>query len=416
MPASDPAIEDLRRRVSERTAALAKANESLYMEILGHRRTDLARRRAEDNYRGLFENAVVGIFQSLPDGQYLTVNPALARMYGYKSPDHLLLSVKDIAHDIYVDPSVRAEFQRRIAQDGEVRGMEYQVRRRDGDLIWISEHARAVRNRRGRVLRYEGIIQDITARRGAEEGNRQLEARLRQAEKLEAIGTLAGGIAHDFNNILGVIGGFGELIADDLPPGSLARQNVSDILLACQRAKELVSQILVFSRQSASALSAVAVRPLVEEALRLLPGMVPENVALRSRLNAARDRVLANPVQLHQVVMNLCSNAIHAMRDRGGVLAIALDDCEAPEAGVPLLKPGCYVRLTVEDTGHGMEPRLLKRIFEPFFTTKPAGEGTGLGLAVVHGIVKGHGGEIAVRSEPARGTVFQVYLPSCPLS
>jgi PAS domain S-box-containing protein len=418
MQIHDPAIADLRRTVHERTAALTKANESLYMEILGHRRTDLARRRAEDNYQGLFENAVVGIFQSLPDGQYLSVNPALARMYGYKSPEHLLSSVKDIANDIYVDPSVRADFERRIKQDGEVRGMEYQVRRLDGRLIWISEHARAVRNRRGRVLRYEGIVQDVTARREAEAGKQELEARLRQAQKLEAIGTLAGGIAHDFNNILGVIVGFSELVADDLPSDDMARQNLSDILLACQRAKELVQQILVFSRQAGSPQSAIRVRPIVAEVLRLVAGTLPGNVRLASRLAAEQDWAVANPVQIHQVLMNLCGNAVHAMRGKGGVLSIGLEDYAAgSDADGPVLPVGpCYLRLTVEDTGVGMEPQVLERIFEPFFTTKPAGEGTGLGLAVVHGIVKAHAGEITVRSQPGKGTAFAIYLPTCPAS
>ncbi len=244
MQPNDTAIADLRRQVGRRTAELAKANESLYMEILDHRRTEQARRHAEDQYQSLFEHAVVGIFQSLPDGHYLAVNPALARMYGYKSPEHLMSSVKDIASEIYVDPTVRAEFQRRIKEDGEVRGMEYQVRRRDGGIIWISEDARAVRGRRGRVLRYEGIIQDITSRREAEAAKARLEIQLNQAKKLEAIGTLAGGIAHDFNNILGAIIGFSELVADELPPGSQARRNVEDILLASERAKGLVKQIL----------------------------------------------------------------------------------------------------------------------------------------------------------------------------
>ncbi len=416
MQTNDAAIDDLRRQVGKRTAELTKANESLYMEILDHRRTEQARRRAEDQFRSLFEHAVVGIFQSLPDGQYLAVNPALARMYGYRSAEELLSSVKDIANEIYVDPSVRAEFQRRIKEEGQVRGMEYQVRRKDGRLIWISEHARAVKDRRNRVVRYEGIIQDITAQKEAMADRARLEIRLYQAKKMEAIGTLAGGIAHDFNNILAAIVGYSELVADDLPPDSMGRRNINDVFMACERARDLVRQILTFSRQAPPERSAVRLRAIIKDVQRLLRPTLPESIELRTQISARSDRIVADPVQINQVLMNLCTNAIHAMKAKGGVLTISLDDWASGKEAVgdPELPPGEYLLLSVEDNGQGIDPKVLGRIFEPFFTTKAAGEGTGLGLSVIHGIVKGHAGDITVRSRLGEGTVFHIYLPVSP--
>lgn len=417
MHTNDAAIDDLRRQVGQRTAELTKANESLYMEILDHRRTEQARRRAEDQFRSLFEHAVVGIFQSLPDGQYLAVNPALARMYGYRSAEELLSSVKDIANEIYVDPSVRGEFQRRIKEEGEIKGMEYQVRRKDGRVIWISEHARAVKDRRNRVVRYEGIIQDITAQKESLAARARLEVRLQQASKMEAIGTLAGGIAHDFNNILAAIVGYSELAADDLPPDSMGRRNINDVLMACERAKDLVKQILTFSRQTAPTRSTVRLRAIVKDVQRLLRATLPKSIELRTQVSARSDRIVADPAQINQVLMNLCTNAIHAMKAKGGVLTISLDDWNPDKAaaGDPELPPGEYLMISVEDNGHGIDPKMLGRIFEPFFTTKAAGEGTGLGLSVIHGIVKGHAGDITVRSRLGEGTVFRVYLPMSPV-
>lgn len=405
---------DLERRVHQRTAELTRANELLYNETVQHRQTVTALQRADERYRGFFENAVVGIYQSTPDGHYLDVNAALARMYGYDTPALLMAAVTDIAHEIYVDPGVRAEFKRRIDADGEVRGMEYQVRRRDGRVIWISEHARAIRSVKGPVLRYEGIVRDITPRKQAEAERSHLEAQLNQAQKMEAIGTLAGGIAHDFNNILGAILGFTELAAADIAPGSLPHQNLQEVLQAAQRAKELVQQILAFSRRSSPERRAIHVRPIVLEVAKLMRSALPSSIEVRTDYSGAPDRIVADPVQIHQVLMNLCTNAGHAMEARGGTLTIGLDATAiAREAPPPwgVLPPGDYLRLSVADTGHGMTQAVLDRIFEPFFTTKPVGEGTGLGLSVVHGIVQAHGGGITVASRPGDGTVFQICFP-----
>lgn len=401
----------LERRIQQRTAALTRANELLYDSVLEQRRTAAALQRAEELYRGFFENAIVGIYQSSPDGQFLAVNCALARMYGYANADELLGSVHDIASDLYVEPACRDEFRRLIAETGAVKGLEYQVRRRDGSVIWVSEHARAVFDRRQRLVRYEGVVRDITPRKSAEADRTSLETQLQHAQKMEAIGTLAGGIAHDFNNILGAITAHAELVADDLPADSPARDNLAQVLGASVRARGLVQQILTFSRRTTPERTPLPLAPLVHEVVQLIQAALPANITLRHGIETPHAQVVGNAGQLHQVLMNLCTNAAHAMRGAGGQLTVSLRDALPGTERPATLPPGEAVVLEVRDTGHGMPPEILRRVFEPFFTTKPVGEGTGLGLSVAHGIVKGHGGEITVQSVERTGTTFRVFLP-----
>jgi two-component system cell cycle sensor histidine kinase/response regulator CckA len=231
---------------------------------------------------------------------------------------------------------------------------------------------------------------------------------------MEAIGTLAGGIAHDFNNILAAMMGYAELASLDAPEGSKANMRWQEVLKAGLRARDLVQQILTFSRQSSQERKPVEIGPIVKETLKLLRASLPSTVEIRQHVESNADVIETDPTQIHQVLMNLCTNAAHAMRESGGILEVSLNkvDMEEPTTTpYPDLHAGPYVRLSVSDTGHGIPPQLLKRIFDPYFTTKPVGEGTGLGLAVVHGIVKSHGGEITVSSKPGKGTTFHVYLP-----
>lgn len=257
-------------------------------------------------------------------------------------------------------------------------------------------------------------LHDVTERRRAEEETRLLENQLRQAQKLEAIGTLAGGIAHDFNNILGAIIGYAELAHEDIAAEHRSRKHLQEVLKAGHRAKELVHQILAFSRQSAPERKPVAIGMIIKETLKLLRATLPTTIQIRSELNTGNDRVVADPVQIHQVLMNLCMNAGHAMREKGGTLTVSLNEVTVTEesaAHAALLPAGAYLKLSVRDTGHGMVKAVMDRIFDPFFTTKPLGEGTGLGLSVVHGIVTSHGGQISVSSEPNVSTTFDVVLP-----
>ncbi len=247
---------------------------------------------------------------------------------------------------------------------------------------------------------------DLTAARRAESERLRLEAQLRQAQKMEALGTLAGGIAHDFNNILAAILGFSELARIAAAEGEDAGPHILEILKASCRARDLVRQILAFSRRTESAFAPVSLKPIVSEALKLLRATLPATIRLHLRLDA-EGRILGEPTQIHQVVMNLCTNAFQAMQDEGGELEVALDEEGNPGPDAA----GRWVRLRVRDTGTGIEPSILNRIFDPYFTTKETGKGTGLGLAVVHGIVKQHRGRIEVASRPGEGATFDVYFP-----
>ena len=264
----------------------------------------------------------------------------------------------------------------------------------------------------------EDLLLEIAERQQAQASRKKLEQLLQQAWKMEAIGTLAGGIAHDFNNILSAIIGYTELAGlslhdvDFVGKGKVTN-DLEQVLQAGQRAKELVNQILAFSRQHDEQRKPVQVNTIVREALKLLRSSIPRSIEIRENITDHDTLILADPTQVHQIIMNLCTNASHAMRGQGGILTVELVHAESlDEKTHPLLlTPGPYLLLKISDTGAGMEPAVLDRIFDPYFTTKKSGEGTGMGLAVVHGIVKSHDGHISATSEPGLGSSFLVYLP-----
>lgn len=265
----------------------------------------------------------------------------------------------------------------------------------------------------------ESLRAEIAERKRAEEERNRIEQQLHHVQKMEALGTLAGGIAHDFNNILATILGQTELALCNLPKGASSRQNLAMIQKACSRAKDLAEGILSFSRRREGKFEPLSLDTLLKDAVRLLKASIPSTVKIRQDVHpAAKEaKVLGNLSQIHQVIMNLGLNARHAMREAGGSLGIRLDCIEAgPELGAlhPAIQPaGRYLRLSVSDTGHGIEPSIIEKIFDPFFTTKKPSEGTGMGLAIAYGIVKSHGGVISVSSEVGKGTTFSVYLQKC---
>ena len=363
-------------------------------------------RQAEAKYRSIFENAVEGIIQTTLDGRFITANPTMARLLGYDSAEALLAAGLVLGRDVYANPDDRTAMVRILNEGGQHAGFQCQFKRRGGQLIWVSITGRMVRDAQGTPLFYEGTCEDTTERR-------QLEDQLRESQKMEAIGQLAGGIAHDFNNILGAIMGNTELVKS-MPAGSReAGECLDAIHSASRRAADLVKQILAFSRRQEQKRQPLQLHLIVREALKLLRASMPAAIEFRTSV-AITPTVLADPTQIHSVTMNLCTNAWHAMQERPGTLTVELAETEVNEAFArvnPDLRPGRYVRLTITDTGCGMSAETLEHIFEPFFTTKPVGEGTGLGLAVVHGIMKNHDGGIVVRSQPGRGTTFALYFP-----
>ncbi len=273
-----------------------------------------------------------------------------------------------------------------------------------------------IRDGQGSPLYLLTIAEDVTEQRRAEEVRQRLESQLRQAQKIEAIGRLAGGIAHDFNNILAAIIPAAQMAREDAAEQPAVRENLDEVLKAAERARKLVQQILAFSRQSKQERRVIALGPVVREALRMLRAVLPASVEIVEHFDAAVPTVRADATQIHQIIVNLCTNAEHAMRGRPGRLEVSLLAYEAGPEDVQRragMRPGPHARITVRDNGHGMEPDVLKRIFDPFFTTKAPGEGTGLGLAVVHGIVQEHEGVIEVYSQPAKGTSFHLFLPAC---
>jgi nitrogen-specific signal transduction histidine kinase len=258
------------------------------------------------------------------------------------------------------------------------------------------------------------IVQDISQRKFAERQRETLEAQLRQAQKMEAIGTLAGGIAHDFNNLLTTMLGNLELARLEVEPGHAVLANLDAVDTAARRATDLVRQILTFSRKQPPRRAAIALAPVIADSVRLLRASLPAAIAIELHLEDEAPLVLADATQIHQVVMNLCTNAWQAMRNERGRIAIWLDGVEvpAPIRGHERLTPARFARIRVQDTGEGMDAHTLERIFEPFFTTKSAGRGSGLGLSVAHGIVKEHGGTITARSQAGEGSVFEVLIPA----
>ena len=287
-------------------------------------------------------------------------------------------------------------------------------RRRDGQKRLLAWWCRVLKDARGNVIGAISSARDITEQRQAEEERKRLEAQLQQAQKMESIGTLAGGIAHDFNNILSPIMIHSEMAMMDLLPDNPVQHNLKEIFKAGERAREMVKQILAFSRKGEGERAAIKITPILKEVLKLLRSSIPTTIDIHQKLEAESDTVFADPTQIHQILLNLCTNASHSMQERGGELTINLTEEHLdPEAAGKFsdLNPGPYLKLTVSDTGHGIDTETMNRIFEPYFTTKETGEGTGMGLAMAHGIVKSYDGDITVESEQGKGTTFNVYLP-----
>lgn len=370
-------------------------------------------RESEKKYRNIFENAVEGIFISTPGGSFLEVNPSFATILGYDSPEDLVASITDITTEYYVDKEDRYRYRQKLQQEGSVDKMEYRVRRKDGSVIWISNSTRAYFDDEGAVVFYEGIINDITNRILDEKKKEQIQAQIVQSRKMEAIGILAGGIAHDFNNILSSIIGFTDLALEGAEKGSELEDDLLEISKAGKRAKDLVHQILMFARHSEEEYRPVRVDTIAKEVLKFIRSSIPTTIQIQSNIKSD-SLIMGSATHIHQIFMNLLTNAAHAMDADGGILYVAVEDVHVANDNrdhVGGLKPGDYLQLLISDTGHGIPASIIDSIFEPYFTTKECGEGTGLGLAVVHGIVKSYHGNISVNSIEGRGSTFRIYLP-----
>ncbi|MCU0561300.1 MAG: PAS domain S-box protein [Desulfobacterales bacterium] len=368
-------------------------------------------RETEKKYRELADSLPQVIFEVDLEGNLIYLNRNAYALFGYSREEvHAGLTVLDafapeervrVAHDIVHN-----------LQGDNAPRREYLARKKDGSTFPVAIHANRVW--RGETpIGVRGILIDLSSDRRAEKEKRKLESQLQQAQKMEAIGALAGGIAHDFNNILSAIIGYTELALLNDSSRACAAE-LDQALLAANRAKDLIKQILAFSRQTDEQRVPVKIGTVVKEAAKFLRATIPATIEMRIRIPEGAGAVLANSVELHQIVMNLCTNAVHAIGERGGLLEVDVQNIEigpAQKRDFIELDPGAFVRVSVRDTGCGMTPDVLERIFDPYFTTKEKEVGTGLGLAVVHGIVTKSGGTIKVESAPGAGTSFHVYLP-----
>ncbi len=368
----------------------------LSWETINYERARDAQRESEERYRSMMEAMNDAAFICSPDFHIEYLNPAMARRIGrdatgeicHQAINHLDECCPWCAMDtIQQGASLKTEVKSPL----------------DGRYYQVSNSP--IQHRDG-VISKMAIYTDITQIKGAEE-------RLRQAQKMESLGNLAGGIAHDFNNILSPIIGLSELLMMDLPEGGFEREHVNGILKSAKRASDLVQQILSFSRQSEKKRIPIRIQQILKEVFKLMRSTIPSNIPIKRAIQVACGQVLADPTQIHQIVMNLVTNAFHAVEENDGEIALSLREVTIDKTMLTgsMLEPGQYAVISVSDTGCGIEPAILEKIFEPYFTTKKPGKGTGLGLSVVYGIVKDHGGDIRVTSPPGEGTTFDIYLP-----
>jgi PAS domain S-box-containing protein len=384
-----------------RTVATRGANQ----DITELKEAELALRLSEERFRTLVAAAFEGIAIT-EAGIVVDASDRLLAMLGYAREDVLGQPVT-----LFVAPEDRARVSRHQESDSE-QAYEHLLRRQDGSIFPVEARGRLLQlgTRRLRLT----ALRDITERRQMEDQRLEFERRLHHAQRLESLGTLAGGVAHDFNNILAAIFGNLALARMDIPPGHPAQGVLAEISQLSERARDLVRQILAFSRPESHQRANVALEPIVMETARMVRAMVPRSVEITTEISDGVPAVHADATQIHQVIVNLCTNAWQAIGDQPGRITIGLARAEVT-APVPAAEAGpdagVYAVVSVRDTGSGMDPETIARLFEPFFTTKRPGHGTGLGLAVVHGIVAAHGGTVRVISRPGEGSRFEVHLP-----
>ena len=362
-------------------------------------------RRSEEKFRTVLQSTPNPIMVSDLNAKVLYVNPAFTNVFGWE-----LDACVGKTLDKFIPAAEKAKtdaLMAKLLQDETSVFNKTSRFTKDGAMISVNICGNPYKNEDGEIIGTVINLQDITEKE-------RLEEQLRQSQKMEAIGTLAGGIAHDFNNILSLIIGYSELALEDVKKGTATHENIEEILAAGLRAKKLVRQILTFTRNKNRECEPIRLLPIVEEVETLLRATLPTTIKIEKYISAD-PVVVADPTQIHQVLVNLGTNAGHAMKEEGGVLSIEMDRIEiTPSVPSPDPKLNCgeYAEIKVKDTGHGISAEILNRIFEPFFTTKEVGKGTGMGLAVAHGIISSIGGAITVTSELNEGATFHVFIPA----
>lgn len=403
-------------RLRELIESLKERNDQLKKEIRERVGIQEELTKSELKYRSIFDNAVEGVFQSDFRGRFDNVNNSFAAILGYASPEEVKAEITNIGEQVYAFQEDRDNFLKLLLSHDLVTGFECQVKRKDGSLGWISLSARATRDESGRIQIIDGYCVDITARKDAEETTCKLEEQLQQSQKMEALGSLSGGIAHDFNNLLHVISGYVQLLQLHKKEDDADHKYLAEMNKASQRASDLIQRLLTFSRKMKVQPIRLDLNQAIGATCKMLERTIPKMINIDLQLASDLHQLKADPVQIEQVLINLVTNAVHAMDDRGQLI-IRTENFHADSDfhnRYLEIESGDYVRLSVSDNGQGMDDVTRQRIFEPFFTTKKVGKGTGLGLATVYGIVKGHLGHISCYSELNEGTTFNIYLPVSP--
>ena len=374
-------------------------------DISFRKRAEKALMESEEKYRTVLEANPDPVVVYDIEGKVIYFNPAFTRVFGWNLEERLGKKM-----DLFVPEETWRETKMMIEKvlAGErFSGIETQRFNKNGEIVPVNISGAIYKDQNGKPIGSVINLRDITEQK-------KIETQLQQALKMESIGTLAGGIAHDFNNILGIIIGNTELALDDIPEKERARFNLEEIREAGQRAKDVVKQLLSFARKTELEQKPIKLIPVVKDAIKLLRAAIPVNIDIRQNIDNTSDTIFADSTQIHQLIINLCTNATHAMEDTGGILEIGIKNVvldEVSAALYPDLAAGEYVNLTISDTGSGIRPEIRERIFDPYFTTKEVGKGTGMGLSVVHGIVKNYGGAVSVESELGKGTKFYIHFP-----
>ena len=393
---------DLEQQVARRTEELNQSNSKLLYELSERKQKE----KKLVNLVTAIEQAGESIVVTDRYGKIQYVNPSFEQTSGYSSEQVLGKKPKMLQSGKHDDAFYNKMWE--TLESGKIWHGGFINRKKDGTIFEEEATISPVLDKEGVITNYVAVKRDVTEQI-------KLRKQLNQAQKMEALGTLAGGIAHDFNNILTSILGYADMVLSELPENSDLWSKQEQVLKAANRAKELVTQILAFSRQTEEKKIPVEIHAVVKEAIKLLRSTIPSTVEIREKLDPRAGIILADPTQLHQIIMNLCTNADYAMRGTGGILAISLSTCQIDDTdinpGEASLIPGSYVKLEISDTGCGIDSETMKNIFDPYFTTKKRGEGTGLGLSTVHGIVESYKGYISVYSEQGKGTTFNIYLP-----
>lgn len=375
------------------------------LDITVRKQAEVALQESEGKYRTVLEANPDAVVVYDIEGNVIYFNPAFTRIFGWTLEERIGNKM-----DIFVPEEAWRETKmmiKKVLAGERFSGIETHRYNQKGEIIPVSISGAIYKDQNGKPIGSVINLRDITEQK-------KLESQLQQSQKMEAIGTLAGGIAHDINNILGIILGNTELAMDDTPDWNPVRLNLEEARIASLRAKDVVRQLLSFARKTEMEKKPTNIIPIVKESFKLLRSSIPTSIEIRQYISKDVDTILADPTQINQILINLCTNADHAMPD-GGIIEIVLNNIELDEANTAQhsdLYPGRYVNLTVTDTGHGISPEVIDRIFDPYFTTKEVGKGTGMGLSVVHGIVKKHNGAITVKSDPGKGTTFSIFFPA----